>query len=64
MYRLLPTLEEIKPKHYQLVCTNCKYFVDIPKEIGKLIENSLNLTNEKATFTCPNCKMKKVTFKT
>lgn len=60
IHDLIPSKDTWQEKSYQLICNNCKFHVDIPKEIGKYIENEFS---EKERFTCPICKRKKVELK-
>ena len=59
VYNLLPDRKEI-PK-YKLICENCKYNVDIPKEIGKFLKEICKQEKE-LNFTCPNCHKYKIKF--
>ena len=59
IHNLLPDKESLEKNNYELICNACKYNVNIPKEIGKLLEDGLKINN-KANFTCPNCGQKKM----
>lgn len=56
---LLPDKNELIEKKYMLICNHCKSNVSIPKEIGKLLED-IEKINSNNTYTCPNCKEKKM----
>lgn len=56
IHNLIPD-KPIDKKEYQLSCSNCKYIVNIPKELGKLTED-ITLIAKDITFTCPNCEKK------
>ena len=53
VYNLLPDRK--------LICENCKYNVDIPKEIGKFLKEICKQEKE-LNFTCPNCHKYKIKF--
>ena len=57
--KLLPDKNELIEKKYILICNHCKLNVNIPKEIGKLLED-IEKINSNNTYTCPNCKEKKM----
>ena len=61
IHNLIPD-KPITKKEYQLYCSNCKYIVSIPKELGKLTEDITTITKE-LTFTCPNCEKKSLKIK-
>ena len=61
IHNLIPDKKK-KKKEYQLYCSNCKYTVSIPKELGKLTEDITTITKE-LTFTCPNCEKKSLKIK-
>lgn len=55
VHNLIPDGKDLKKTEYKLICENCKNNVNIPKEIGKWLEEFPN-----HNFTCPNCKKKKM----
>ena len=61
IHNLIPD-KLITKKEYKLYCSNCKYIVSIPKELGKLTEDITTITKE-LTFTCPNCEKKSLKIK-
>ena len=61
IHNLIPD-KPIAKKEYQLYCSNCKYIVSIPKELGKLTED-ITLIAKDITFTCPNCEKKSLKIK-
>lgn len=61
IHNLIPD-KPITKKEYQLYCSNCKYIVSIPKELGKLTEDITTITKD-LTFTCPNCEKKTLKLK-
>ena len=61
VYNLLPDRKEIQIPNYKLICENCKYNVDIPKEIGKFLKEICKQEKE-LNFTCPNCHKYKIKF--
>ena len=62
IHNLIPDKPEDEKKKFELYCSNCKYIVSIPKELGKLTEDITTITKE-LTFTCPNCEKKSLKIK-
>ena len=57
IHNLIPDKKKKKKKKFELYCSNCKYIVSIPKELGELTED-ITLIAKDITFTCPNCEKK------
>lgn len=62
VHDLIPDKKEIELEYYELYCDNCDYFVNIPKELGKLSKYIEDMTNT-LHFTCPNCDKKRMQIK-
>ena len=62
IHNLIPDKPDDEKKKFELYCSNCKYIVSIPKELGKLTED-ITLIAKDITFTCPNCEKKTLKLK-
>lgn len=57
---LLPDRQIIPEETNKLICNHCKYTMEIPVELYKLLKNIEELSAKNITLTCLNCQKKQM----